>query len=155
MKAISKILIFGIVYMSAACSDINTPNNGHVTQKITSRSDCESCSDRWKWSNGVASIDWFEGLYHYSERGFSIKTKVPGELTMDAKLKDADHSSWVTLIIDDHSVKSSGYLENKEYEKVSLGQVDKDIVVWVAGSNVVIKDIMLTDTTTPDSPWDF
>lgn len=155
MKAIYKILIFGIVYMSAACSDINTPNNGHVTQKITSRSDCESCSDRWKWSNGVASIDWFEGAYHYSERGFSIKTKVSGELTMDAKLIATDYSSWVTLWIDDDQVNSSGFLENKEYEKVSLGHVGKDSIVWVVGSNIKIKNVMITDVKTPDSPWDF
>ena len=154
MKVIFRILLLFVVVMSAACSDITTTNNGHATQKITSRSDCESCSDRWKWSNGVASIERFEGAYHYSERGFSFKTKIAGELTMDAKMIDSENTSWVCLWINDELI-SQEYLKSKKFENVSLGQVDKDIVVWLVGSNVSVKNIMITDASTPDSPWDF
>lgn len=154
MKVIFRILLLFVVVMSAACSDITTTNNGHATQKITNRSDCVSCSDRWKWSNGVATIEWFEGAYHYSERGFSFKTEIAGELTMDAKMNASEKTSWVCLWINEEFI-SQEYLQSKDYKNVSLGQVDKDIVVWIVGSNIVLKNIMITDVNTPDSQWDF
>lgn len=132
MRTAYKILLLFVVAISAACTDMTTTDNGHATQKITSRSDCVSCSDRWSWSNGVASIERFEGAYHYSERGFSFKTKIAGELTMDAKMIDSENTSWVCLWINDELI-SQEYLKSKKFENVLLGQVDKDFIVWVAG----------------------
>lgn len=155
MKVRYTAILISLVAMFFSCSK-NAPSSAYVaTQKISGSADCEMCSDHWKWSNGIASIDWFEGAYHYSARGFSFKTKVSGELTLEAKIKDTNHNSWVELLINDQYVTGSGYLKNKDYEKVSLGHVEENTVVWIIGSNIILKNIMISDVNTPDSQWDF
>ena len=148
-----------LLVLVCACTS-NEPEAEYEQQKISSRADCITCNG-WTWSNGIATIgrSGDGGTFYYTQRSFSFLTKIAGELTLEFKMNDSDYLCWVLPWVDEEHGNHQ-YTTSKNFEKVSLGHIDENKIVYICGTNVIIRNVMVTGdlkrNDNPDNPqWDF